>query len=1061
MYTATGRRRLAVFAAALALSTVALSGAPSKGKLSNRALQLLAQARANGDRTVVLLIASDPTANSAVASGLTGLGATVRYQDDALGYLRVIIATDRVEAAAAVPGVQLVDLDEIVPLEDPRPQTEDDAVAVGPPNGSTPPENPAMPTRDIGAPQFVAANPTFDGRGVKIAIVDSGVDVLRPELQSARLIDGTPTRKIVDWVNAMDPLPGTDPSWVNMATQVFAVGGSFTTGGQAYTNVPADGQFRFGMFKEADIGISSDYGPAVGATCNGSDLNRNGVCGQSFALLWRTSDDTVWVDTNADRSFAGEQAMHNYRIAFDIGQFGVDNPATAIQELVPFVVQTDGKNKYVNIGIVSSAHGTHVAGIAAGKGFFGGAFNGTAPEAQIVSVRVCFFGSGCSSAAILEGIVYAAKQSGADVVNMSIGGLPDLNDGNNARSLLFNRLIDQTKTQLFFSAGNSGPGINTVGDPSVATKVMSVGAYVHKDTWLDNYGATAAKDDGLFVFSSRGPREDGGFKPNIVASGSAVSTIPAWQRSFPLVGPLPPGYDMFNGTSMSSPQATGGAALLISAAKQRAVQYRPEQLRAAISQSARYLPAYGAHEQGAGLFQVGAAWDVLRTNLQVSEISSVAPVNTVLGSFLAAPFSGPGIYEREGWPAGTTRTRAIQFTREKGTSGAVRYAIEWIPANGAFSSASSIDLRRGVPASLPVTVTTPAAGVHSAILSLRNTSTGVVDYQVLNTVVATQAFSPANNFSISYAGSADRPDKASFYFSVAPNTPAFKVDITDVLGRVRFLRYRPVGSPFDNTNTTPYQTGGTQSRTVANPSPGVWEVTVDTSRTSTVSPSSFTVTGSVLGVAISPTSWTVDPAAVGTTYSQAFTFTNNFGAFTGGAVGTALSSAFAARPTIADGGPDQVFDVAVPAGSTNITARISGASDPAADLDLYLFDCTTGTCVLRSAGTGATANETVSFNNPAAGAWKVVVNAFSVPAGSTAYDYIDVFANPAFGLVSVNDPAVLRAPGASWSATADATANTAPAVGRFLQGFVQVRSGSTLLGSAQVRLLNFAPPPTP
>ena len=32
---------------------------------------------------------------------------------------------------------------------------------------------------------------------------------------------------------------------------------------------------------------------------------------------------------------------------------------------MPFVVQTDGKTKSVNIGIVSGAHGTHVAGIAA------------------------------------------------------------------------------------------------------------------------------------------------------------------------------------------------------------------------------------------------------------------------------------------------------------------------------------------------------------------------------------------------------------------------------------------------------------------------------------------------------------------------------------------------------------------------------------------------------------------------------------------------------------------------------------------------------------------------
>ena len=42
--------------------------------------------------------------------------------------------------------------------------------------------------------------------------------------------------------------------------------------------------------------------------------------------------------------------------------------------------------------------------------------------------------------------------------------------------------------QLFISAGNSGPGLNTVGDPSVATDVVSVAANISKDTWLANYG---------------------------------------------------------------------------------------------------------------------------------------------------------------------------------------------------------------------------------------------------------------------------------------------------------------------------------------------------------------------------------------------------------------------------------------------------------------------------------------------------------------------------------------------------------------------------------------------
>ena len=66
--------------------------------------------------------------------------------------------------------------------------------------------------------------------------------------------------------------------------------------------------------------------------------------------------------------------MTDYKVNYDVGYFGTDNPATRGRaSAMPFVVQTDGKNKFVNIGIVSGAHGSHVAGIAAGNTLFGGA----------------------------------------------------------------------------------------------------------------------------------------------------------------------------------------------------------------------------------------------------------------------------------------------------------------------------------------------------------------------------------------------------------------------------------------------------------------------------------------------------------------------------------------------------------------------------------------------------------------------------------------------------------------------------------------------------------------
>ena len=71
--------------------------------------------------------------------------------------------------------------------------------------------------------------------------------------------------------------------------------------------------------------------------------------------------------------------------------------------------------------------------------------------------------------------------------------------------VLYDRLIEQYNVQMFISAGNSGPGVNTVGDPSVASKVMSVGAYITDATWQSNYGSDSPLADNLHRFCSRGP----------------------------------------------------------------------------------------------------------------------------------------------------------------------------------------------------------------------------------------------------------------------------------------------------------------------------------------------------------------------------------------------------------------------------------------------------------------------------------------------------------------------------------------------------------------------------
>lgn len=131
--------------------------------------------------------------------------------------------------------------------------------------------------------------------------------------------------------------------------------------------------------------------------------------------------------------------------------------------------------------------------------------------------------------------------------------------------------------------------------------------------------------------------------------------MPGREASSPVAGTyrLPAGYSMLQGTSMASPQAAGVGALLVSAAKQAGVQSQPAQIRQALKSTARYLPRYGAYEQGDGLIDVNAAWNQLKTNIKTGDISSSVDVHTILSGFLATPGKGEGIFDREASPPAT------------------------------------------------------------------------------------------------------------------------------------------------------------------------------------------------------------------------------------------------------------------------------------------------------------------------------------------------------------------------------------------------------------------------
>jgi subtilisin family serine protease len=288
-----------------------------------------------------------------------------------------------------------------------------------------------MPTNETGAVSWKRAHPTLDGRGITIGILDSGVDLDHPALQRTT----TGQRKIVDWVTAVDPLLEGDRTWRPMLTT--GTGPTITFGGATY-RAPA-GTYTINTFAEAITAGSEVAG----------DVNRDGDTTDVWGVLYDPATHDIWVDVDQDRDFTNEVRMRPYREAFQVGHFGQDKPATKdVIERMPFVVEyredvdltpagrPGEKADFVNIGLVQDAHGSHVAGITAANGMFGGDMDGAAPGAKLVSSRACIWSGGCTAVAMTEGMIDLVVNRRVDVVNMSIGGLPALNDGANARTEL-------------------------------------------------------------------------------------------------------------------------------------------------------------------------------------------------------------------------------------------------------------------------------------------------------------------------------------------------------------------------------------------------------------------------------------------------------------------------------------------------------------------------------------------------------------------------------------------------------------------------------------------------
>ena len=228
--------------------------------------------------------------------------------------------------------------------------------------------------------------------------------------------------------------------------------------------------------------------------------------------------------------------------------------------------QCRAKTTYTDL----NGHGTHVAGSVLGNGArsgsnaathsYAGSHAGAAPEAQLVFMALNTDGStGIQCIDINGDFIAKGYQQGARISSNSWGS--NAAGGYNVLSSLVDDYTWRNKDYLvIFSAGNAGPGAQTVGAPGTAKNALTVGA---SENNRPDQGAEGDDPNTLAGFSSRGPTADGRIKPDVVAPGTWVLSVRAAQApdgSF--WGNFNQDYAYMGGTSMATPLTAGGAAIV-------------------------------------------------------------------------------------------------------------------------------------------------------------------------------------------------------------------------------------------------------------------------------------------------------------------------------------------------------------------------------------------------------------------------------------------------------------------------------------------------------------------
>lgn len=197
-----------------------------------------------------------------------------------------------------------------------------------------------------------------------------------------------------------------------------------------------------------------------------------------------------------------------------------------------------------------NGHGTHVAGIIGGSGYFsGGRYGGIAPACHFYSCKVLDQKGNGNTHNVVDAIHWLMdhqEELRLRIINISVGMVLG------ARSEERNQLLRAVEEAwdhdivVVAAAGNNGPREGSVTIPGISRKIITVGCYDDNTEEIKGQGLKPE-------YSGRGPTECCITKPELVAPGTNIISC-ADNKT---------GYAPKSGTSMAAPVISGAIALLL------------------------------------------------------------------------------------------------------------------------------------------------------------------------------------------------------------------------------------------------------------------------------------------------------------------------------------------------------------------------------------------------------------------------------------------------------------------------------------------------------------------